>query len=362
MAEQTEQVNATLLQRLQERQEAVLSKLGAFQLRLNRLQRQSDLPYDTSNVSLSEFQRLKSRQNSIFDRLVGIAADIEQTARRQDIVLPAQNEVISMMKSMADNLAKRQQRSLNQLRILGKAARSIQELQVTPQIKRFMESKDEKKVNSLSSSPLSKLTFKSRIFEIESVVECLRTQCRRMDVQQNGTLTVDQMMNILDTVSMMEIDGSVHNEAHITLILEEMSVDSRTDYNSFLDHITDCEGTDKLKSALLWNRLRLNLVGRGRVDGSLRILYRYDGWPEPQTILISPINTRSKHKVKITEILEMLRENTESVEYHELRYASKLSHFEICNEHLLVLLLWLLILAQSAGHMVSPGLRIDLIF
>ena len=335
MAEQTEQVMTSVLQRLQERQEAVLSHLGSLQLRLNKLQRESDLPYDTSNLSLSEFKRSQTKQDAIFERLLGVAGQIENEARRQNIELPARDEVGSMIQSMANSLAKRQQRTLSQLNILKNAAQRIQDLQMTPKLQSFIDGAEpmddvETKEDRIEDAKDEQCTsFKSRIYDLESVAECLRAQCQRMDVQQRRSLTVDQMMDILDTVTMLDIDGSVKNEKHIAVALGEMSVDSRTDYNSFLDRIVDCDATDKLESAAMWNQLRYNLVGNGRVEGAVRILYRYDGWPEPQSILISS-DTRKRNKMPVNEVLHFLKENTkDSVEFHELRCASKLSIFPL---------------------------------
>eukprot|EP00484_Ammonia_sp_Unknown_P007634 CAMPEP_0197073944 /NCGR_PEP_ID=MMETSP1384-20130603/210861_1 /TAXON_ID=29189 /ORGANISM="Ammonia sp." /LENGTH=399 /DNA_ID=CAMNT_0042512785 /DNA_START=9 /DNA_END=1208 /DNA_ORIENTATION=+ len=321
------------LERLRQRQEATLSKLGALQLRLGELQRQQNIPYDTSNVSQRQFTALQSKQASIFSRLLNIAGQLDDIAQKQNIQLPASNEVASVICGMSESLQQRQQRSLTQLRLLQNIANSIQSVPISPKVHQLLAKQDEKEQEEKKEAASQRQTssfdrsksesYKSRKYDLELIAECLRTQCQRMDSNSTGKVTKQQLLNLLADVQLAEVARSVQNEKHIKLIMDEITRDTIIDYNTFLNLLTDFSATDGMAAGKVeWNLFRFNLIGAGRVEGKLRIFYRYDGWPEPVSFVVNDVNTAHRLNLPLTEVLQYIEKKTKkAVPYKEIRYA-----------------------------------------
>eukprot|EP01084_Bolivina_argentea_P185442 319781_1 len=308
-----EQRRNPALAQLQLRQEALLNKLDSLQLRLNDIQREQniDVTYDLSKVTASQFKKLQSKQSSIFETLLNIAVEVENVGRKQNIPLPAQNEVANVIHSVAKSIEKRQQQSITQLKVLSSIAESIQP---------WLHPPGEQKVQIVAKEEQNK--YKSRRNELQLVSDCLRVQCNRMDPKETDKVTKQQLNNLLEKVSLIGIDASVENEKHIQVVIDELSTDSVVDYNVFLNRIVDMEGTDQSPHKSEWNMIRCNLIGEGRVDGGVRILYRYDGWPEPLSFVLKGVDTKDQNNMTLKEVLTHIDANSkDSVEYQELRYA-----------------------------------------
>merc|ERR1711971_717286 len=121
--------------------------------------------------------------------------------------------------------------------------------------------------------------------------------------------------------------GSASDEKHIATLFNERVVSdpydaTQLDYGELLQLVESCAATRSSPLSAQWNQFRYNLVGAGRVDGALRILYRYDGWPEPQTLVVAGVDTEGKNKLALQAVLRMIGDETgEKVEYQELRCA-----------------------------------------
>mmetsp|Transcript_68515 Transcript_68515/g.61562 ORF Transcript_68515/g.61562 Transcript_68515/m.61562 type:complete len:394 (-) Transcript_68515:69-1250(-) len=313
------------LEHLKQRQDAVLNKIGSLQSRLNKIQRERNVPYDVSNISSQQFKQIKIKQAAIFERLLNIAGQIDKVATKQNLDLPATNEVSSIIETMSNDLEKRQKRSLTQLKVLSGIANSIQSMQLTPQIEALINNVDDttdkkEDMNIEEDEKTTTNTFKSRTYDLELVSECLRIQCQRMDNDETGKITKEQLITLLDKVSLVGIDGSVKDETHINKIFDTLTADTIIEYNKLLDLVLDFSDNNQLETE--WNTFRYNLIGKGRVDGTLRIYYRYDAWPEPVQIVIKDIDTKDKNKLGLKDVLEYIQNNTKDiVEYKELRCA-----------------------------------------
>lgn len=339
MAEQVKAATVTELEQLKLRQDALLNKIGSLQSRLNKVQRERNIPYDISNVSIPTFKELQEKQSSIFERLLNIASKIDKIASKQNIELPAKDEVSFVIERMAKNIEKRQERTLTQLKVLTGIANSIQSMQITPQIKKLLIDDNEEKKRDFAFENNDKSEtdkFKSRLYDLELVSECLRAQCQKIDNNSNGKISKEQLIKTLDKISLIDIDGSVKNEKHIQKIINELTFDTIIDYNKFIDLIIDFNDNNKMKSQ--WNLFRYNLIGKGRIEGKLRIFYRYDGWPEPLQIIIKNIDTKKKNNLSLKTVLKYIENNTKDiVEFDELRYASKLTFTFLYNILALIL-------------------------
>ena len=326
-----EQGKMAQLQELRLRQEALLNNLSALQYRANQLQPDEVVTYDTSTLNPAQFKQLASKQSTIFQRLLGIASQIDSIAQKQSLQLPATQDVGSIIHAMANSLEKRQKRTLSQLQTLSDIADSIQSPPIGSNIRSFIdEAKPAPKPTTAEPAPMN---FDSRLYDLEMVSECLRPLCARMDTADTGRLRKAQMCSVLDKCSLVDIAGSVGDETHIAALLEAVSTDAtRVDYNQLLDLVMDCAATETSPLCAQWNRFRHNLVGAGRVEGALRILYRYDGWPEPLTIVAKGVETEGRNKVALHKVLRMIADSTgEDVEYQELRCAVKLRvYMSVC--------------------------------
>ena len=187
----------------------------------------------------------------------------------------------------------------------------------------YVADTDKDDIKDIDDEKTKTNTFKSRTYDLELVSECLRIQCQRMDNDETGKITKEQLITLLDKVSLVDIAGSVGDEPHINKIFNALTNDTIIEYNKLFDLILDFSDDNLLNSE--WNLFRHNLIGKGRVDGCLRILYRYDAWPEPVQILIKDIDTKNKNKLPLKQVLKYISDNSKDiVDYQELRCALKL--------------------------------------
>ena len=215
LAEQTKGPTKEGLEELKARQDAILNKIGSLQFRLNKVQRQENIPYDTSNISLQQFKELEIKQATIFEILLNIAGQIDKVASKQKLDLPATNDVKSIIFAMADYVEKRQKQSLTQLKELTEIANSIQSMELTQEIEEFIKIQEIEKKEDIdvdvgididideTSKKNEFFEFKSRKYDLELVSECLRVQCQRIDNDETGTITKEQLCGLLDKVSLV---------------------------------------------------------------------------------------------------------------------------------------------------------------
>ncbi len=113
------------------------------------------------------------------------------------------------------------------------------------------------------------------------------------------------------------------NDNNIKLILKDISDNGKgVNISKLINFVCEQHSTLKLESCKQWNSFRMKIISVKRKEGFLRILYKYDAWPQSLIIDIkNEISTKS-NSISIDDINKMITKYSKDndASYKEMKY------------------------------------------
>lgn len=161
--------------------------------------------------------------------------------------------------------------------------------------------------------------FVGRESELQVKSKQLKSLCSEMDDCNYGCVDVANFFVALKNMQLIDVTAGA-DLSELSFINTVMNVNcyGQVLYNTLCNTLLDVDGTQSKD----WNDFRCCLIGGSRKEGVIRIIYRYDGWPET-LVFECAMDTEQKNDILSSKIIECIGEySNEEVTYAQLKYAS----------------------------------------